>query len=263
MHDKTLVLSALVFAGALAVNVPVIVAQVSGEAGKTQRDAEGGRPFVGGTERGTESQSETARDPQSVQRPPVQSPRNAEGGFPFGGTESTVQGYPRYSEDTKRLQQALKEKGHDPGEIDGVMGRRTQQALRDYQRANNLSASGRLDRATAEALGIGSGQAVAGQRDAEGGFPFGGTSSTVQGYEPSRERQADQAREIQQALKQQGHNPGAIDGVIGAQTRQAIRDFQQAQGLPATGIVDGATASALGLDSAGANAPSGSASPRS
>ncbi len=57
-------------------------------------------------------------------------------------------------EDVKSVQEALKNKGHDPGPIDGVMGARTQQALRAFQRAQNIQTSGQLDSSTASALGV-------------------------------------------------------------------------------------------------------------
>ena len=56
--------------------------------------------------------------------------------------------------DVKSVQEALKNKGHDPGPIDGVMGARTQQALRAFQRAQNIQTSGQLDSSTASALGV-------------------------------------------------------------------------------------------------------------
>ena len=52
------------------------------------------------------------------------------------------------------IQEALKANGHDPGPIDGVMGRRTQDALRAYQAAQHLKVTGRIDEATAAKLGI-------------------------------------------------------------------------------------------------------------
>jgi peptidoglycan hydrolase-like protein with peptidoglycan-binding domain len=51
-------------------------------------------------------------------------------------------------------QQALKDKGHDPGMIDGKMGRRTRAALADYQKAEGLKVTGRLDDDTRTKLGI-------------------------------------------------------------------------------------------------------------
>ena len=42
--------------------------------------------------------------------------------------------------------------------------------------------------------------------------------------------------DIQQALKKAGHNPGAIDGVIGRQTLDAVDAYQRANGLPRGGL---------------------------
>jgi peptidoglycan hydrolase-like protein with peptidoglycan-binding domain len=51
-------------------------------------------------------------------------------------------------DDVRRVQEALKDKGHDPGAIDGVMGPRTQQALRAFQSAQNIQATGHLGSGT-------------------------------------------------------------------------------------------------------------------
>jgi hypothetical protein len=58
------------------------------------------------------------------------------------------------AEEVRQLQQALKEKGHDPGPIDGVMGPQTQQALRQFQQANGIQATGTLNAETKERLGL-------------------------------------------------------------------------------------------------------------
>jgi peptidoglycan hydrolase-like protein with peptidoglycan-binding domain len=55
--------------------------------------------------------------------------------------------------EVEQTQKALKQLGHDPGPIDGVMGAQTQSALRAYQREQGLSATGRLDDATLAKLG--------------------------------------------------------------------------------------------------------------
>ena len=60
----------------------------------------------------------------------------------------------RTSEEIKKLQEALKEKGNDPGALDGVMGKNTTAALRRFQAGNGLKATGKLDKETAEKLGI-------------------------------------------------------------------------------------------------------------
>ena len=53
-------------------------------------------------------------------------------------------------------------------------------------------------------------------------------------------------QQLQQALTAAGMPPtGGVDGIFGVGTRQAVVTFQQANGLPATGVVDAATSAAL------------------
>jgi len=57
-------------------------------------------------------------------------------------------------EDIKKAKEALKAKGLNPGPIDGSMDGKTQQALRDFQKANKLPVTGVLDAQTAAKLGV-------------------------------------------------------------------------------------------------------------
>jgi peptidoglycan hydrolase-like protein with peptidoglycan-binding domain len=52
-------------------------------------------------------------------------------------------------------------------------------------------------------------------------------------------------RAVQAALTQLGFNVGQIDGVIGAGTRAAVREWQKSRGRPADGHVNAATVAAL------------------
>jgi peptidoglycan hydrolase-like protein with peptidoglycan-binding domain len=62
-----------------------------------------------------------------------------------------VLGQPRaYVEE---MQKALKAQGHDPGEIDGVIGPQTLSALKAYQRQHGLKETGYPDDATLTKLG--------------------------------------------------------------------------------------------------------------
>src|SRR5215470_4803882 len=63
------------------------------------------------------------------------------------------------SDDIKKAKEALKAKGLNPGPIDGTLDSKTQQALRDFQKANKLPVTGTLDPQTAEKLGITTGGA--------------------------------------------------------------------------------------------------------
>src|SRR5262249_20749000 len=60
------------------------------------------------------------------------------------------------SDDIKKAKEALKAKGLNPGPIDGTLDSKTQQALRDFQKANKLPVTGVLDAQTAEKLGVSS-----------------------------------------------------------------------------------------------------------
>lgn len=55
----------------------------------------------------------------------------------------------------------------------------------------------------------------------------------------------EQVRNAQEKLKAAGFDPGPVDGTLGPQTKEALRDYQKARGLPQTGMLDDATQQAL------------------
>jgi peptidoglycan hydrolase-like protein with peptidoglycan-binding domain len=59
----------------------------------------------------------------------------------------------------------------------------------------------------------------------------------------------DQAlvRNVEERLEAQGFDPGHLDGIADERTTQALHAFQKSRNLPATGVLDEATAEALGL----------------
>ena len=61
----------------------------------------------------------------------------------------------------------------------------------------------------------------------------------------------EQVRVIQTKLKNWGYYDGAVDGVFGSQTTQAVKYFQRKNGLTADGIVGPATLKALGMSGEG------------
>jgi peptidoglycan hydrolase-like protein with peptidoglycan-binding domain len=73
-------------------------------------------------------------------------------------------------------------------------------------------------------------------------------------------RSNDKVKQVQEALKQKGFDPGMPDGAMGPKTTQALREFQKSQNLQVTGRVDEKTASALGVESAGMSGSSGASS---
>ena len=57
------------------------------------------------------------------------------------------------------------------------------------------------------------------------------TNGSQSGMASQGAAQADpQVRQVQQALKDKGHDPGSIDGVMGPKTHAALQSFQQQQG---------------------------------
>jgi peptidoglycan hydrolase-like protein with peptidoglycan-binding domain len=53
---------------------------------------------------------------------------------------------------------------------------------------------------------------------------------------------------LQKILTEKGYNAGTVDGIIGPNTQQALRGFQESQGLAATGKPDQDTLQALAPD---------------
>jgi peptidoglycan hydrolase-like protein with peptidoglycan-binding domain len=57
--------------------------------------------------------------------------------------------------DVKKAQESLRDKGYYSGQIDGVIGSQTRAGIRQYQKSEHLSVTGKLDKETAGKLGIG------------------------------------------------------------------------------------------------------------
>ena len=59
-----------------------------------------------------------------------------------------------YDPKVEAVQEALTGRGFEPGKIDGAMGSRTRNALREFQRSVGLPSTGEIDAATVAALGL-------------------------------------------------------------------------------------------------------------
>jgi peptidoglycan hydrolase-like protein with peptidoglycan-binding domain len=69
--------------------------------------------------------------------------------------------------DTKKVQEALRDKGFYTGPVDGIMGHQTRAAIRQYQESEKLPVTGHLDGDTAGKLGVGQ-ESVGGEFKAAG-----------------------------------------------------------------------------------------------
>ena len=125
-------------------------------------------------------------------------------------------------------QRALAAKGiFVRGGADGVFSVYTTYAVQTFQRRNGVAPTGVIDAATAKLLGLYTGS---GWIDLRTGMS--GTS----------------VRAAQTALSSSGiYLAGGVTGTFSLGTYYAVKTFQKFQGLPVTGIIDGATARALGL----------------
>lgn len=144
------------------------------------------------------------------------------------------------------LQRALMKLGWTVrGGADGYFGAATQSVLIIFQRTNGTPATGVVDAATAQVLGL------SGASPTTPTPPAGsGGGATAAGFAQYDERGA-RVVALQRALMAKGIAvPGGADGVFGSATAGAVMNFQRAVGLPATGRVDATTAQRLGLAAA-------------
>ncbi len=72
-------------------------------------------------------------------------------------------------------------------------------------------------------------------------------TSLQQAATPAKPKPSQQVKELQNALRSVGLDVKA-DGVMGAKTEAALRQFQKENGLKVTGVLDGATVQALGAE---------------
>lgn len=70
------------------------------------------------------------------------------------------------------------------------------------------------------------------------------SAMTMIGAMPSHK----EVRAVQEALRAKGYDPGRIDGVLGRKTASALKAFQKAEQLPATGQLTSETLTKLGVE---------------
>ena len=124
---------------------------------------------------------------------------------------------------TRALQQDLADAGFYDGEVDGVYGPETVDAVAALQKANGLPQTGTMDKATEAALRS--------ELEAAGGAA-------------AQEAMASTAA-VQQTLKLAGYWDGPVDGQWTDELTDALEELQTDLGVEATGTVDAATIAAF------------------
>lgn len=142
------------------------------------------------------------------------------------------------------IQQMLAKLGYYHGAIDGDYGSYTQAAVRNFQSAHGLYVDGDAGPYTIAALR----KLISGDSS---------TSSSVSSAPVAAPATLDNSvTSIQKMLKQLGFYQGAIDGDYGAYTANAVRSFQQANGLYVDGDAGPITLAALRQRTGGASVSS-------
>jgi murein L,D-transpeptidase YcbB/YkuD len=124
---------------------------------------------------------------------------------------------------TSALQRSLADAGYYQGAVDGVYGPATVDAVSALQKAHGLPVTGTVDKATDAALRA--------DLQAKGGA--------------AAEQATASTAAVQQTLKLAGYWTGPVDGNWTPALTEALKNFQVALGVPATGTVDAATVAAL------------------
>jgi len=161
-------------------------------------------------------------------------------------SKSSGRGAPLFVSPTHvaQIQHLLHSQGFYSGNIDGSWGADTARAADKFRSAHGLEASAGLDIALLRALNQ--------ERAVVPKLPDVATSQSA-GVPLQAGRQA--IRELQRQLSENGHAAGAVDGVWGENTRQALREFQREHELDPTGTLTLPTLAALGIDIASKAGP--------
>lgn len=139
--------------------------------------------------------------------------------------------YGARGDEVKKLQTALNGAGYDSGEVDGIYGSLTQGAVKKYQQANGLSATGQLDEGTYNKLfnveqpTATTAAATQAQEPAQPTKQQQMADTYQQAYQPSA-----QVQQAQQYLQQQqAARPGGYSSPYSAQVQDAYNRLMNRQ----------------------------------
>ncbi len=128
------------------------------------------------------------------------------------------------------IQEALQIAGYYNGQLDGLNGPMTTDAIRRYQVGNGMAQTGEATQALLAQLTL--------TGSVQGGIPV---PRSPNGYRPKTVSLGGaghydpKIRLLQQTLADMGYGPLKVDGMMGSQTSSAIQRFELDRGMPITG----------------------------
>ena len=143
-------------------------------------------------------------------------------------------------------QNLLKSKGMYSGEATGKLDPATRTAVKAFQKGNGLAATGSLNRATLEKMGI---QLTDKQKQIpidQNHYASAKKSRSGPRAAPFRATK-DQVIEAQRVLKSGGMYAGEESGKLDDATREGLKKFQESKGLKATGTLNQVTLEKMGI----------------
>lgn len=152
----------------------------------------------------------------------------------------------------KTVQETLKQLNFYGGDVDGLYGPNTRVAIEAYQNKMGLAVTGQVDNSLLDMLGTGSisgsGEPVvlpspaprqpAAEPVAARPQPVNAQPATQQAQPAAKPD--SRVQRVQIGLKEFGNPSIEADGLMGAKTQAAIREFQSLFGLAETGMADDA-----------------------
>ncbi len=135
--------------------------------------------------------------------------------------------------DVTELQNVLDDKGYfDYHTATGYFGNITEEGVRDFQRSAGIGVDGVVGPKTVSALkGAAVSKSSSSSNTYSGTLRYGDRGSSV--------------TSLQNQLKSKGYYNYSVDGIYGSITKQAVRNFQSANGLSVDGIAGSNTFAAL------------------
>jgi peptidoglycan hydrolase-like protein with peptidoglycan-binding domain len=139
----------------------------------------------------------------------------------------------------KSVQATLKQLSFYAGEVDGLYGPNTRLAIEAYQSKMGMAVTGSVDDSLLDQLGTGSVTPVPSPAPRNDATPREQVEAPAAGQAAAPLPARDEViAKVQAGLREFGNEAIEVDGLMGAKTATAIREFQSLFGLAETGEAD-------------------------